>query len=109
MLDTYGEGLWEKVEEHSSAQRGYLMGHVAPVVFMMLTDWGNMYKDKNEAMKAYLPSLGFEGFDISMASQEEVHRVIVALTSDLLINGYTVREPDKYWKHEKENISRNRG
>ena len=94
----HGEGLYEKIEEHKSPQRAYLMGHIAPIVLQMLTDWGNMYKDKNTALKAYLPFVGFEGFDIKLASQEETHRLIVALTADLLTNGYKVEDPDKYWK-----------
>lgn len=97
----HGEGLYEKVEEHKSPQRAYLMGVIAPIILQMLTGWGNMFKSKNEALKAYLPSVGFEDFDIKMASEEEVHRLIVALTADLSINGYFVPDADKYWKNKK--------
>jgi len=77
------------------------MGVIAPIILQMLTGWGNMFKSKNEALKAYLPSVGFEDFDIKMASEEEVHRLIVALTADLSINGYFVPDADKYWKNKK--------
>ena len=99
----HGEGLYEKVEEHKSPQRAYLMGVIAPIILQMLTGWGNMFKSKNEALKAYLPSVGFEDFDIKMASEEEVHRLIVALTADLLTEGWHVPDPDKYWKNGKGN------
>lgn len=102
MILEHGEGVWEKVEEHKSPQRAYLMGVIAPIVLTMLTDWGNMVKDKNIALKTYLPSIGFEGFDIKIASEEETHRLIVALTADLLTNGYHVPDPDKYWKRGKK-------
>jgi len=97
----HGEGLYEKVEEHKSPQRAYLMGVIAPIILQMLTGWGNMFKSKNEALKAYLPSVGFEDFDIKMASDEETHRLIVALTADLLTNGYFVPDADKYYGKKK--------
>jgi len=102
ILDSHGEGVWEKVQEHSGSQMRYLMGCVAPVCLECLTEWGNMLPNKEAALDVYMTGLGWD-IDLKLASEKEVHRLIVALTGDLLTHGWLVADPDKYWKNGKAN------
>jgi len=97
MLTTHGEGIWEKIEEHTQPSKRYLMGVVLPYLFKYVVDLGNEVTSKEEALKLFLPD-----FNLKMASQDEMHQDIVVITSELLTAGWNIPDPDRYWKNGKK-------